>query len=92
MIIHDKKVAEIVYVLKSGFDYCLFCHNYDVINFDNSSNSFKINKSQMCSQNFFIVEVKQLFMKNSFEKKIFNKSFYLIAENSEMFTIYNDTQ
>lgn len=92
MIIYNKKVAEIVYVLKSGFDYYLFCHKYDVINFDHSLNGFKLNKSQICSSNFFVVNVKDLDIKNSFEKKIFDRSFYLIAENLEMFTVYSCTQ
>lgn len=89
MIIHDKQVAEIVYIIKCGFDYYLFCHKHDVIDFDYSFNSFKIKKSQMCSQNFFVVNVTQLVIKKSFEKIIFDKTYYLIAENLEMFTIYN---
>lgn len=82
-------MAEIVYVLKYGSDYYLFCHKYDVMDFDYSFNSFMINKSEMCPQNFFAVNVKQLVIKNSFEKKLFKKSNYLIAENLQMFTIYN---
>lgn len=90
MIIHDKQLAEIVYVLKFGSDHYLFCHKYDVINFDHSLNSFKINKTKLRSRNFFSVNVKQLENKTSFEKKILDKSFHLIAENLKMFTIYNE--
>lgn len=89
MIIHDGKVAEIVYVLKFDFDYYLFCHKYDVAEFDHSFNSFKIKKSQITSENFFAINVKELIIKKSYEKKLFDKSYYLIAENLEMFTIYN---
>lgn len=85
MVLHEKKLLEIVYVLCFDSNYYIFCHNYIVIKFDESMNSFVIEKSELNSENVRLIKIKDLTFEKSFEKKYANQHIFLIAESLEMF-------
>lgn len=86
MIIHESKVSEIIHVLKNATDFYLFCHVYQVIEFEQSLNSFKIEKPEINSFNCLSINLKDLSILETFEKKPFRESYYLIADRLDIFT------
>lgn len=84
IVIHEKKVSEIIYVLCSDSNQYVFCHNYNVKRFDNSMNSFEIEKTEFSSENFRLINIEQLTINECYERKFANHNIYLIAENMEI--------
>lgn len=85
MIVHENNVHEIIFVLKSDSNVFLICQAYSVIKFEHLLNSFQIEKSNVNSENVLALNIRCLNMMDSFERKIFKNSFFLIAENTEVF-------
>lgn len=83
MIINETKISEIIYVLRCNLEYFLVCHSYNVIRFESSLNSFEIKKAETGS--LHMLNIKQLTIDGTFEKKIARHSIYVIAENLEVF-------
>lgn len=85
MILHEKNLFEIVYVLCLDSNYFIFCHSYNVKRYDEPMNSFIIEKSELNSENIRLIQLDDLTFEKSFEKKYANQHIYLIAESLEVF-------
>lgn len=83
MIIFKKRISEIIYVLRSGSDYFLVCRLYDVVKFEASMNSFKIKKTD--PETLQVLNMKELLIHSSFEKKNSQNSIFIIADSLEVF-------
>lgn len=85
MIAYQNKISEIIYVLHCNSDYFLVCHTHDVIQFEESLNSFEIKKSDNVFDNFQIFNVKELEINACFEKKFAQNTIFIFAESLELF-------
>lgn len=84
MVIFETQVSEIIFVLKSDEKFYLICHGYNVITFNQSLNSFKIEKKPMTPEAIFFMDINKLKMNETFERKFAEGSVFLIAENLEV--------
>lgn len=83
MIIDEKIISEIVYILNSGSEFFLIMHAYDVIAFNHLLNSFEIRKSTKNA--YKCLNINQLLLPNSFERKFAQNSIFIIAETLEIY-------
>lgn len=85
MVTFQNKISEIIYVLHCNSEYFLVCHIHDVIQFEESLNSFEIKKSDNVFECFQVFNVKQLEINACFEKKFAQNSIFIFAESLELF-------
>lgn len=83
MIINEKTISEIIYILSSGSDFFFICHAYEITTFNQLLNSFEIKK--LTENAYHFLNIKQLTIPNSFERKFAQDSIFIIAETLEIY-------
>lgn len=81
MIFHNAECFEIIHVLKNNDTYQLYCHPFEIINFDSTLNAIEISKIQSYDKNQLIALQNQ----KTFERKICRNKMYVICETLDVF-------
>lgn len=90
LVLHEKSFYEIIYVLHSKDDYHLICQKYECVRYVEWLNSIEISKTDNDISNQKCINFNQLSISDSFEKKVFNDSIFIIVECLEMLNVnYN---
>lgn len=84
LVLYEQIFYEIVYVLSSQNEFFLICQKYEFVQFDRSLNSLEICKADHEMGNLKCINVKDLSINETYEKKIAKGSVFVINEHLEI--------